>query len=157
TRTGKTEWARSLGSHNYFNNLFNVDDFDMHKDYIVLDDINPEFFPNYKAWIGAQKVTTITDKYRPKRSIKWGKPCIWLSNQDPMTYKGWDWEWVQKNAVIINLTTKLYGDVDMREPWDKDEEEEEHARAESSQLSYHDPAPAPIDWSQQPNPDIDEN
>jgi hypothetical protein len=116
TRTGKTEWARSLGSHNYFNGLFNIDDFDQNKDFIILDDVNPDFFPNYKAWIGAQKNTTLTDKYRPKRSVQWGKPCIWLSNDDPSTYKTWDWEWVRENAVVVNLTHKLYGDVDMREP-----------------------------------------
>lgn len=120
SRTGKTEWARSLGSHNYFNGLFNIDDFDEGKDYVVFDDVSYDYFPNYKGWLGAQKSMVLTDKYRGKRTVKWGKPCIWLHNSNPMVEaNGWDKAWLEANAVIVELPHKLYGEVDPRVPRDR--------------------------------------
>ncbi|ORX44058.1 hypothetical protein BCR36DRAFT_373539 [Piromyces finnis] len=85
SRSGKTEWARSLGKHMYFNNLLNMDDWDDTADYIILDDFSSDitkFLPSWKCFFGGQKQFTLTDKYRGKRTVKWGKPMIWLSNED---------------------------------------------------------------------------
>lgn len=98
TRTGKTQWARSLGQHTYMSTLFNADDIDTECEYAIFDDIPIEFMKNsYKAWfgkclhnilslhlllttlstIGAQETFTITDKYQKKRTItNWSKPFI---------------------------------------------------------------------------------
>lgn len=54
-------------------------------EYAVFDDIRGgiKFFPAYKEWFGAQKVVTVKKLYRDPVQIKWGKPCIWLANDDP--------------------------------------------------------------------------
>ena len=53
--------------------------------YAVFDDIQGgfQFFPAYKGWLGAQQTFTVTDKYRGKTTINWGRPSIWLMNDDP--------------------------------------------------------------------------
>ena len=112
SRTGKTQWARSLGHHSYMGTMFNIDCLDEGSDYIVFDDCDPDHLhSHYKCWIGAQDQFSATDKYRAKRLVKWGKPCIWLSNSDPRDSYQWDRDWVDSNALVINLTHKLYEPV----------------------------------------------
>lgn len=108
SRTGKTEWARSLGRHVYFNGLFNLDDFDETADYVIFDDFNIEFLPQYKSWFGAQKTFTVSDKYRHKRTVKWGKPLIWIGNDDPRLSVKVDRNWMELNSVFIMVLNKLY-------------------------------------------------
>ena len=74
SRTGKTEWARSLGRHMYFNGQFNLDDWDDDAQYIILDEMNIKYVPNSKAWFGAQRQFVLTEKFRKKRTVKWGNP-----------------------------------------------------------------------------------
>ena len=104
TRTGKTLFARSLGRHSYFNLQFNLDSFSESSDYAVFDDIQGgfEFFHAYKGWLGAQKEFVITDKYKRKKTIKWGKPCIMLMNDDPAGCAKADYEWLLGNCDIIH-------------------------------------------------------
>lgn len=112
SRCGKTEWARSLGKHMYFNNLLNLDDWDENADYIILDDFSPDitkFLPSWKCFFGGQKQFTLTDKYRGKRTVHWGKPMIWLSNED--IFKTLNFEqidFIKKNCTCIVLMNKLY-------------------------------------------------
>lgn len=82
SRSGKTEWARSIGCHMYFNNLINLDDWNPEATYIVFDDFDWKFFPNKKAFWGAQKTFVLTDKYRKKHTVHWGKPMIYICNED---------------------------------------------------------------------------
>jgi len=65
----------------------------------------------YSFLIGAQHTFTVTDKYKPKRTLKnWGKPCIWLNNKDPrdetqdQTVK----DWLNANCIFVNLNHRLY-------------------------------------------------
>lgn len=112
SRSGKTQWARSLGHHMYFCNLLNLDLWDETADYIVLDDFNSDitkFFPAWKCFFGGQREFTLTDKYRGKKTVKWGKPCIWLSNED--IFKNLNIEhinFIKKNCEVIVLNKKLY-------------------------------------------------
>lgn len=106
SRLGKTEWARSLGRHMYFNGYFNLDDWDSEAEYAIFDDlVNWQSWASYKQWLGAQRQFVVTDKYRRKMSILWGKPCILLANELPMFP---DPTWVRANCVIYNLQNKLY-------------------------------------------------
>ncbi|QCQ85188.1 replication-associated protein [Finch associated genomovirus 9] len=108
---GKTEWARSLGSHFYMNLLFNLDEYLAVKDtalYGVLDDIDIEYFPNYKGWFGGQKEFTGTDKFRKKVRIMWRRPIIWCSNDDPRQAKNVDVSWMNTNCVFVSLYERLY-------------------------------------------------
>lgn len=111
TRLGKTEWARALGKHMYFNGMFNLDDWDDEAQYAIFDDMDWKYFINWKCWLGAQKHFTCTDKYRKKQSITWGHPAIWLNNESPLAvdsegkYKlglsNADADWIMKNCVIV--------------------------------------------------------
>lgn len=111
TRLGKTEWARALGRHVYFNGMFNLDDWDNDAQYAIFDDMDWKYFINWKCWLGAQKHFTCTDKYRHKATLDWGHPTIWLNNNDPLernadgSYKyghsHQDAEWLRNNCVIV--------------------------------------------------------
>ena len=87
----------------YWHSYFNINDFDENADYAVFDDIAGgfQFFPNYKGWLGAQKTFTVTDKYRAKKRIDWGKPCIMLMNEDPTIDSHVDSAWLLGNCDII--------------------------------------------------------
>lgn len=87
----------------YFNHLFNLSDWDANAKYIVFDDFGWEFLPAKKCFIGAQKEFTISDKYRKKKTVKFGKPCIILTNDLPSLS-----EWEQANTVTVQLQNKLF-------------------------------------------------
>lgn len=115
TRLGKTVWARSLGAHSYFGGLFNMDLFSEDGRYAVFDDIAGGFgfFPSYKCWMGGQFEFSVTDKYRHKRNVRWGKPAIWLCNTDPRLdwYKpgsGPDFEWMEANCDFVELSRAIF-------------------------------------------------
>jgi len=111
TRTGKTLWARSQGDHFYMCNMFNVDKLDSSVTYGVFDDIHPTLFGhNWKPWIGCQQEFTVTDKYRKKKSVVWGKPSIFIFNvpEFEQILTLWDWAYVIRNAVIAEITEPLF-------------------------------------------------
>ena len=111
TRFGKTQWARSLGTHFYMCGLFNLDDFNGDASYGVFDDFTCDSIKySYKQRMGCQQQFTLTDKYRKKRTVQWGKPCIFLMNNPIYTElkHTLDWDWVEQNTAIVILTNKLY-------------------------------------------------
>jgi len=111
TRLGKTMWARSLRQkHAYFGGLFCLDEFEEDVDYAIFDDMQGglEFFHAYKFWLGHQQQFYATDKYRGKKLINWGKPAIWLANDDPRTHKGADADWLDENCVFVFVNRPLF-------------------------------------------------
>lgn len=111
TRFGKTQWARSLGEHVFWSGLVNLSTFRESAQYIVFDDVDFEFLPNYKSWFGAQKTFNATDKYTKKKVINFGKPCIFLCNpdNDPRDKaKPGAYPWLADNCVFISLVEKLF-------------------------------------------------
>lgn len=48
------------------------------------------------------------DKYKRKKTVTWGKPLIWLGNQDPTYAKNVDHEWIMANSKIVFIDNKLY-------------------------------------------------
>lgn len=74
-----------------------------------LDDMQGgfEFFHGYKFWLGAQKEFCVTDKYKGKKHLPWGKPSIWLCNNDPSTEKV-DYDWLLGNCVIVHLRQTIF-------------------------------------------------
>lgn len=113
TRTGKTSWARSLGRHMYFNGAFNLDLWDPQAKYAIFDDFDREekrledYFPFWKQWFGAQPEFVVTDKYRKKMSIKWGKPIIFISNNE-IDCKSRTLDYIKKNTIRINVYDSFY-------------------------------------------------
>jgi hypothetical protein len=62
----------------------------------------------WKAFLGGQEQFTVTDKFHKKKQLLWGKPVIWLANQDPKSWKAVDYEWIVGNAVIVEVSFPLY-------------------------------------------------
>ncbi|QCW23666.1 MAG: replication-associated protein [Genomoviridae sp.] len=114
SRTGKTQWVRSLGKHVYFGGLYSPGDAvkNMKKvDYAVFDDISGgmEYFHHLKAWFGCQKDISIKRLYREPKLYSWGKPSVWVSNDDPRpTMKQGDADWFNANAVFVEIKSKLF-------------------------------------------------
>lgn len=77
--------------------------------FAVFDDMQGgfEFFHGYKFWLGAQKEFEVTDKYKGKRHFEWGKPSVWIMNDDPTTHKV-DYEWLEGNCTIVHLTRPIF-------------------------------------------------
>jgi hypothetical protein len=63
--------------------MFNLDSWDPDARYLILDDIEFEFVPARKALFFGQSEFTITDKYRKKKPVRWGKPVFYLCNEEP--------------------------------------------------------------------------
>lgn len=110
SRLGKTLWARSLGEHAYFGGLYSMDEPIHEARYGVFDDImgGLDFFPGYKQWLGGQKCFYVTDKYKGKKYIEWGRPAIWVANADPRGAKTADIEWLEANCTIVRITTPIF-------------------------------------------------
>lgn len=111
TRLGKTQWARSLGPHNYFNSNFNFKKWNPDAKYCIIDDFGWEYFASthhhhaaLKALTWGQEEVEVTDKYMPKETIK-GMPCIFICNQLPGIFKTENWS---QNVMIVNVTEHLY-------------------------------------------------
>lgn len=109
---GKTDFARALGEHVHFGNDFSLSELILkgveNIEYGVLDDLDWTDAilkgNKYKAWLGAQEHFICTDKFLRKESITWGKPCIFLSNDDPtVALKPSDYKWVQKNCWVVEV------------------------------------------------------
>lgn len=110
SRLGKTLWARSLGKHAYFGGLFSLDEPIDGVEYAVFDDFGGmKFLPAYKWWLGHQAEFYVTDKYKGKKLVQWGKPSIWLSNQDPRDeHPAVDVEWLNANCEFVHLDVPVY-------------------------------------------------
>lgn len=111
SRTGKTTWARSLGTHIYWSGSFILDTFNESAQYLVLDDIPFEYVPSKKQLFGSQKEFALSDKYRRKRRLKWGKPVIYLFNPDADPWGSLshsEKEWYALNVQREYITNKLY-------------------------------------------------
>lgn len=108
SRLGKTVWARSIGVHSYFLGDFNVDNVKASAAYAVFDDFDYSHrsWQWWKNFVGCQKDIVVTDKYRPKTTLRWGIPSIFLSNDDvPIS---WPQSYCDANLVIIKVTRRLY-------------------------------------------------
>ena len=111
------EMENNLGSgtraHAYFGGLFSLDESLDGVEYAVFDDINGgiQFFPQYKWWLGHQNQFYATDKYKGKKLINWGKPAIWISNEDPREQLGADVDWLNKNVTFVYIDTPLTNKV----------------------------------------------
>lgn len=114
SKTGKTQWARSLGRHMFFRENFNLDSWDPDASYIVIDDLPMDRVPGWKVLLGGMGDMVLYDRFRPKKDVKWGpkKCCIILCNP------GVDWrysdiwrkesEWCNVNVEVVEITNNMY-------------------------------------------------
>lgn len=85
--------------------MFNADKIDESADYAIFDDLlgGFEFFKSYKQWLGQQAEFEVTDKYKRKRTVHWGKPTIVIMNDNPWSYGQIDHEWIIGNCDVIEI------------------------------------------------------
>lgn len=111
SRFGKTEWARSHGVHIYWNGAIDISTFDTNATYAVFDDFNWDFLPYKKQFVGAQREFVVTDKYRKKQTIEWGKPLIilWNEDNDPWDrFSRRELDWYKENTIRVVLKEPLF-------------------------------------------------
>jgi len=81
-------------------------------EYAVFDDMQGGFgyFHSFKFWLGAQKQFYATDKYKGKKLINWGRPSIYIANENPLAdpgLKAGDVDWLMGNCEIVEVMTSL--------------------------------------------------
>lgn len=83
-----------------------------HNGIVIFDDISWDTIKgSAKSWFGAQRDFTVSDKYRRKRRIPGGVPCIYLCNPDDFFGEPRNFcehPWGVANIDVVNLTNKLY-------------------------------------------------
>ncbi|ALR86811.1 Rep [Turnip leaf roll virus] len=131
SRTGKTLWARSLGTHNYITGHLDFSARVYHDDveYNVIDDVDPHYLKmkHWKHLIGAQKEWQTNLKYGKPRIIKGGVPSIILCNPgDGASYKDFLDKsenealksWTIQNSAFTTITEPLYDNENIEEAED---------------------------------------
>lgn len=91
--------------------------------YGLFDDIKDglTYWYQWKSFLGCQRDFVITDKYKKKHMIHWGKPCIYLSNYNPLDdLSSTDRRWLLDNAFVVHLTKPLYDQFAEPEVTEKD-------------------------------------
>lgn len=79
--------------------------------YAIFDDIRGgiKFFPAFKEWLGAQAYVTIKELYREPALTRWGKPSVWISNDDPrLVMEAGDVTWMEANCIFIEVTRPIF-------------------------------------------------
>jgi GTPase SAR1 family protein len=115
SRTGKTLWARSLGTHLYTVGMVSGEELKKASNddvkYAIFDDIRGgmKFFPAFKEWLGAQAYVTVKELYREPKLVKWGKPSIWISNDDPrLGMMAGDVSWLEDNCIFVEVSSAIF-------------------------------------------------
>jgi len=81
------------------------------KDYAIFDDIQGgiKFFHGYKNWLGCQFNFQVKVLYRDPVTISWGKPSIWLANEDPRyELEPGAVSWMEGNCVFVNVQETIF-------------------------------------------------
>lgn len=114
SRIGKTQLARSLGTHAYVSTTWDLTAFDSPYDYIVFDDVKFENIKHYaKAFFGCQRDFTVSDKYRKKKRLAAGVPFIYCCNPEDISddfnaFINSDWGRQNIYMLTIPFNTRLY-------------------------------------------------
>jgi len=107
SRMGKTSLARSLGTHWYMNQNWNVDSIADEASYGIIDDVPWNILKwNYKAILGLQQDVSLTDKYRSKKIFKLGVPVIITTNTLP-TFDPEESDWLRVNVNFLSVTSSV--------------------------------------------------
>lgn len=110
TRTGKTSLISTLGPFNYFPNVWNMENFGPGKKFNFFDDQDLIFesmedFRYFKGFVGAQKVLTISGKYKKPKTVENNIPCVWCSNMtfDEQVKDKATRDFIKENMIIVEL------------------------------------------------------
>lgn len=112
SKLGKTHWARSIiQPHTYWKSMVNLDEWNPDGKLLIFDDFEKwEFVPNPKGYLTQAGQTTVTDKYRKKRTIVVNMPAIFLTNDMPFIggVPLCDVDYWKENGVFVRIYDKLY-------------------------------------------------
>ncbi len=108
--------ARSWGKHLYWNTMCTITDQDWEgAEYLVVDDVPWEFFAGKKPILGGQRNFILTEKYVRKTPITFGKPVVYLCNDDPRhDMKGSEVTYYEGNCEFVFVYEKLYEEEEGR-------------------------------------------
>lgn len=79
--------------------------------YAVFDDMRGgmKFFPSFKEWLGCQAYVTIKLLYKDPKLVAWGRPAIWLNNDDPrLGMEPGDVSWLEANCHFVEITSPIF-------------------------------------------------
>ena len=107
SRLGKTQWARSLGTHMYWRGMTNVTRWNTAAKYLIFDDIEWNFIPHKKSLLTCMGAATVTDKYKGKKDIIVDKPAIVLLNQFDIDSIDEPSYW-RANLTVVHITEPLF-------------------------------------------------
>lgn len=110
SRYGKTSLARSIANHWYMQSAWSVDNLDDSEGvYGVLDDLawRGGLDRSYKALLGAQEDITLTDKYRAKKTFKYGHLVIVCTNELP-DFTDEEKSWLRVNIDFYRVVVPLF-------------------------------------------------
>lgn len=115
---GKTDFATHLGEHVHWMRDFRLRDlFEKgieNIEYLIIDDINWDSTllngSAYKSWLGGMMSFVATDKFdRKLRIAPWGKPCIFLCNDNPLDFVSASTaRFLEKNCYIEEVVEGNY-------------------------------------------------
>jgi len=104
SRLGKTQLIRTLYPHaTYWYSMINLETFNPTCPIVIFDDFDWDKIPCKKGWLGAQHTIVVSDKYKKKQTIEWGRPCVILTNDDPVLSA-----WERANLIILRIRDPLY-------------------------------------------------
>lgn len=104
SRLGKTQLIRTLyPTATYWYSMINLDTFNRSCPIVIFDDFEWDKIPCKKGWLGAQSTIVVSDKYRKKQTIEWGRPCVILTNDDPVLSP-----WERANLLVLKVRDPLF-------------------------------------------------
>jgi len=78
-------------------------------DYAIFDDLQGglKFFHSYKNWLGHEPEFDATAKYAGDVTIAWGRPAIYISNNNEYeldrSNPEIDWAWLEERCLIVKV------------------------------------------------------
>jgi len=100
--------------------LWNLSAWDGEAQYLLLDDVSFKHIGGSRKGLwGAQKEIVLDGKYMRRKSYKWGKPLIFLCNEDNyyrtlVNERGGSYlspsemDWYDANSVVVHIDRKMY-------------------------------------------------
>ena len=113
---GKTDYVRRLGDHVYFDGEISCKRMNSDARFMVFDDVPSVRFGNaghWKQYYGCQKTLGLRDLHFKGQMI-WGRPCIFLCNEDedPRLDGTLDTDYLLRNCIFVDLKESLYQNAD---------------------------------------------
>lgn len=79
-------------------------------EYAVFDDMQLKYVPQFKNWLGCQANFQVKVLYKDPVLITWGKPVIWVSNDDPRQeahLTETDVRWLEGNCLFVHVAESI--------------------------------------------------